>query len=486
MANVKDSTIFTQDNLSVLRGMDSDMVDLIYLDPPFNSKRLYGAPIGGDKAEAVFKDVWTMDDVKRQDIEWLSTARPKIASLIRAIGTLNGSADAAYLYMMALRLIELKRILKPSGSIYLHCDDTMSHGLKLLMDGIWGNANFRNEIIWKRTTARSHGKRYPRVHDVILFYAGKKHTWNKQYMPLDPEYVQRAYRHVDKRGQFQLSDLTAGNVTGGESGQPWRGIDPSSKGRNWSTPIAGGMNDYILKHNLIPGWPLNSVHERLDALDEAGLIYWPAPKSARQAGVPRLKRYLASSRGTVVTDLITDISKIEAKAKEKTDYPTQKPLALLERLIKASSNEGDLVLDPFCGCATACVAAERLDRRWVGIDIAPKAHDLILRRFYNELRLLNPKIIHRTDTPIQSEEVHRSKDIKSILFGRQSGRCIACKERFDPRHFHVDHIVPKSDGGQDDDSNLQLLCGSCNSIKGNRSMGYLLNEVKKINEMKRK
>ena len=124
MANVKDSTIFTQDNLSVLRGMDSDMVDLIYLDPPFNSKRLYGAPIGGDKAEAVFKDVWTMDDVKRQDIEWLSTARPKIASLIRAIGTLNGSADAAYLYMMALRLIELKRILKPSGSIYLHCDDS--------------------------------------------------------------------------------------------------------------------------------------------------------------------------------------------------------------------------------------------------------------------------------------------------------------------------------------------------------------------------
>ena len=251
--------------------------------------------------------------------------------------------------------------MKPTGSIYLHCDPTAGHYLKLLMDAIFGHGNFRNEVVWKRTAGRSDGKRFGRVHDTILFYAGHGATWNRQHTAHDPDYVARSYRNEDERGRWQSADLTASGPRFGESGEPWQGIDPGKVGRHWNTPTQGGMNYFIIGKGLIPDWPDHylTVQSRLDALDAAGLIAWPKHGD----GMLRLKRYLESTTGIAVEDVFTDIGKLEASAKEKIGYPTQKPLALLERLIKASSNEGDVVLDPFCGCATACVAADRLGRR---------------------------------------------------------------------------------------------------------------------------
>ena len=260
------------------------------------------------------------------------------------------------------------------------------------MDAVFGNDNFRNEIVWQRTSTHGLGKQFGRVHDIILFYRkSRQKVWNNIYTEHDPEYIKKAYRHQDERGLYRVDNLTAGNVTAkGESGQPWRGVDPSLVGRNWSTPRRGAWPEGVEP-------PANyeelSVHERLEALDAAGMIYWPL-----KGRVPGFKRYLSTSQGRRVHDVITDIRPIASKSKERVGYPTQKPIALLDRIIKASSNEGDVVLDPFCGCATTCVAAERLQRHWIGIDISPRAVDLVRVRLENEIGIFGD-VIHRTDIP---------------------------------------------------------------------------------------
>ena len=293
----------------------------------------------------------------------------------------------------------MKRVLKKTGSIYLHCDPTASHYLKSEMDAVFGKNNFRNEIVWQRTNTHGLGKQFDRVHDTILFYSkGSQKVWNDVYTEHDPEYVQRTYRHSDERGLFQVDNLTGGRVTEkGESGQPWRGIDPSPAGRHWSTPQRSAWPEGVEPPD---NYEELSVHERLEALDAAGLIYWPP-----NGRMPRFKRYLSTSKGRRIHDVITDISPIASKSKERVGYPTQKPIALLERIIKASSNKDDLVLDPFCGCATTCVAAERLQRQWIGIDISPRAVDLVRVRLENEVGLLG-KVIHRTDIPKRSEKLY--------------------------------------------------------------------------------
>ena len=475
--NFADKTIWTGDNLDILRGMNSECVDLIYLDPPFNSNQNYSAPVGSSAAGAAFKDTWTLSDL---DVAWMgliAEQQPATAHVLKTAGLSHGKGMQSYLTMMAVRLMEMSRILKDTGSIYLHCDPTASHYLKALVDAIFGPANFRNEIVWKRTAGRSDAKRYGRVHDTILFYSKSvSYTWNTQWLPHDQEYVKRAYRNEDERGRWQSDQLTASGPRSGESGEPWRGINPGNGGNHWRTPTQGGMNNYIIEQGLIPGWPEQypGVHSRLDALDAAGLIDWPK----QGQGMPRLKRYLASTQGTAVEDIFADIGRLEANSKEKLGYPTQKPLALLERIIKASSSEGDIVLDPFCGCATACVAADKLGRKWVGVDISPKAVELVNIRLRQTMGSLfhHSYVTARTDVPKRTDvgAPIPYRQNKHVLFGQQEGLCNGCGGDFPFQLYEVDHVVPQARGGTDHIENLQLLCSNCNRIKGDRPQEYLM------------
>ena len=362
--------------------------------------------------------------------------------------------------------------------VYLHCDPTASHYLKLLMDAVFGAGNFKNEIAWKRTTAHNDPMRYASVSDRLLYFASREATWNPQYDPLDEGYVARDYRRSDERGRFRVGDLTGPGLSSGESGEPWNGYDPGQSGRCWSVPKTGNYAKW-LDENLIPGYlEIRGIHDRLNVLSRAGLIDWT------ETGYPRLKRYLAATVGKASSDVITDIGNVNNRSKEHIGYPTQKPLALLERIIKASSNEGDVVLDPFCGCATACVAADKLGRKWVGIDISPKAVELVNMRlqramgslFHHGYVTARTDILRRTDidTPIPYRQN------KHILFGQHEGLCNGCKGDFPFKLFEVDHRVPLSRGGTDHLENLQLLCSSCNRIKGDRPQEYLVARLAEI------
>ncbi len=478
--NFANRTIWTGDNLDILRGLNSNCVDLIYLDPPFNSNRTYAAPVGSVAAGAAFKDTWTLSDL---DVAWMgliADEQPAVYRVIETAGLTHGKGMQSYLCMMAVRLLEMKRALKENGSIYLHCDSTASHYLKLLMDSIFGAANFRNEIAWKRTTGRSDGERYGRVFDVLLYYAGHGATWNNVYVSHDPEYVSKFYRHEDERGRFRLSDLTAAETRTGESGEPWRDADPNNSGRHWAVPSNGAYADWI-DANVLPGYKdIVGVQGRLEALDEAGMLHWPQKKG----GMPALKRYLDSTPGQKCNNFISDILPVQAQAKERIGYPTQKPLALLERIIEASSNPGDVLLDPFCGCATACVAAESLGRKWVGIDLSAKAAELVKLRLADAMGgLFHDRLVtSRSDIPKRTDieaPVHYRQN-KHVLFGQQEGRCNGCKMAFLFKVLEVDHVVPRSRGGTDHMDNLQLLCGHCNRTKGDRPQEYLVNELSKI------
>ena len=477
MGNVPNRTIFVHDNLPVLRGMDSASVDLIYLDPPFNSGQDWAAPIGSEAAGAAFKDAWTLNDIDEAWVEEIEAESPALHHTIVAAGFTHGHSMQSYLTFMAIRLLEMQRVLKPTGSIYLHCDPTASHYLKGVMDAVFGAAQFRNEITWKRTSSRSDAKRFGRIHDVLLFYAnGDKSMWNGAWEALDPKYVAKRYANEDSRGRWQSDQLTATGLRNGDSGQPWRGIDPAERGNHWRAP--GTLPDSA-RSRLPDGYAALLTREKLDVLDEIGMIHWPA----KEGGMPRFKRYLSTSKGRAAGDVITDIPPIGAHARERVGYPTQKPLALLERVIEASSDPGDIVLDPFCGCATACVAAEKLERQWIGIDISSRAHELVLQRLAREVqvgseaapRLTGWTVERRDEPPVRSDSgVRRSRDIKQQLYGRQAGNCNGCGEHFQLRNLTIDHMIPGSRGGPDVDENLQLLCGACNSLKGNRPQAALI------------
>jgi len=355
--------LFFGDNLEILRQhIPVGSVDLIYLDPPFNSKATYNvlfAEKSGEKSAAqitAFEDTWHWGEEPEAAYHEVVTMGPrKLSDLLQALRSFLGTNDMmAYLTMMAVRLVELHRVLKDTGSIYLHCDPTASHYLKVILDAIFSPINFRNEIIWKRTSAHSSAKRYGPVHDVILFYTKSANFfWNPAYTGFDEKYIKSHYTQSDPDGRrWTASDLTADGVRKGSCGNTWRGFDVTSKGNHWKFTI-----------------------DNLDKLDAEGRIYWP-----QAGGWPRYKRYLDEVKGVPSQDIWTDIPPINAQAKERLGYPTQKPEALLERIVNASSNEGDLVLDPFCGCGTALIAGERLKRRWLGIDITHLAITLIKNR----------------------------------------------------------------------------------------------------------
>ena len=272
--NWKDKTIFIGDNLHIMRGMNSDSVDLIYLDPPFNSNRNYAAPIGSRAAGAAFKDTWTLSDVDQAEHGELAEGAPPLHTMIQAAREIHGKGMQSYLIMMSTRLLEMERILTDTGSIYLHCDSTASHYLKLVMDTVFGKDNFQNEVIWKRTSAHNDPGRFGRIHDTLLYYVkGESATWNIQYETHDPDYISKNYRHKDARGHYSIGDLTGPGTTQGESGQPWRNVDPTDIGRCWSVPRTGAYSEYIEKH-FIPNYrQISSVHDRLNALDETELIH---------------------------------------------------------------------------------------------------------------------------------------------------------------------------------------------------------------------
>ncbi len=375
--------LFFGDNLDIMREyIPDESVDLIYLDPPFNSKATYNVLFqekNGTESGALIKafdDTWQWGHESEKAYYELVTQGPKkLADLVQAMRSFLGTNDMmAYLAMMAIRLVEMHRVLKPTGSIYLHCDPTASHYLKLVMDSIFSAYNYRNEIIWKRISSHNRAKRWGPVHDVILYYSkSDKVIWNRVLQKLDESYMISFYRYEDERGRYRVSDLTGPGIRTGDSGQSWRGVHPAIKKRHWEPP----------PDRALPKWfihPKNysdmSVRERLDILDSQDLIYWPKKKD----GVPGFKRYLHEGSGSPVTDVITDIPPISAQAKERLGYPTQKPEALLERIIQASSNEGDIVMDPFCGCGTTIAVAERLGRKWIGIDITNLAVTLMINR----------------------------------------------------------------------------------------------------------
>lgn len=354
---MQKNQLYYGDNLEVLRlHVPDESVDLVYLDPPFNSNQDYNvlfAEQTGKRAAAqikAFEDTWRWDESAARAYEEIVEEGGRVSDAMRAFRTFLGTSDMmAYLAMMAPRLVELRRVMKPTASIYLHCDPTASHYLKMVMDAVFGPENFRNEIIWKRTSGHSDASRYGSVHDTILFFVKDQagYTWNQTYQDYDEEYVEQYYRYRDEDGRRFMSDnLSAAGLSGGGYEYDWKGVH-----RLWRCPV-----------------------ETMQKLDAEGRLFYT------KNGIPRIKRYLDEAKGRPMQDLWTDIEALRSWHKEKLGYPTQKPEGLLERIIVASSNQGGVVLDPFCGCGTSIAAAERLGRHWLGIDITHLAVNLIRTR----------------------------------------------------------------------------------------------------------
>ncbi len=379
MKGLKTNTLYYGDNLPILREyIPDESVDLIYLDPPFNSNRSYNVLFkesAGAASEAqigAFEDTWNWGPgpIAAYD-EIASHGTDDVAKLLTAmLSALGHNPVTAYLSMMAIRLVELRRVLKPTGSIYLHCDPTVSHYLKVLMDGIFDARNFRNEVTWQRTNVHNDAKRWGTVADTLLYYGKTGNvTWNSPRVAHSDAHLAAKYRYDDKdgRGLYQLDNMTSPNPRPNMIYE-WKG--------HASPPY---------------GWRYSL--ETMTRLDVEGRIWYPATTSKR----PRLKRYLQEMSGSAMNSIWTDIAPINSQAKERLGYATQKPLALLERIITASSKPGDIVLDPFCGCGTAVHAAQKLGRKWIGIDITHLAISLIRRRMHDAF----PRIkIHVVGEPV--------------------------------------------------------------------------------------
>ena len=345
--NIQNRTIFCKDNLDILEGINSECIDLIYLDPPFNTQKIFTAPIGSTASGASFVDIFKEEDIKDDWLQTIKEDNEKLYNFLSGIKNIDGKKSYNYCYLVyiAIRLIECHRILKDTGSIYLHCDSTMNHYLKIVLDCIFGEKNFRNEVVWDRMAGvKGNAKnQFPKSKDCIFFYSKNLNSlsFKRLYKPLSKNYIEKFYRYKDKEGRVYRK--------------------------------AGG------------GRPAN------------------------------YRYYLDQSKGVPLTDLWCDINNVQGSSKEHTGYPTQKPLKLLERIIKASSNEKDLVLDPFCGCATTCIAAEKLDRKWVGIDISIKAYELVKERIKKEVNPEQPSFSDDKEVNFQMEAPLRTDDGKDYI-----------------------------------------------------------------------
>ena len=467
--NWKNRTLYRRDNLDVLRGMNSETVDLIATDPPFNKGKDFHATPESLAAGAKFQDRWSWDDDVHQEwVDQIADDWPRVRAAIDAARMTHSDGMGAFLCYIGVRLIEMRRVLKPTGSLYLHCDPTASHYLKQLLDAVFGRNNFRSEITWKRAHAKGNASRsYPNLVDSILFYSvSDAYVFHLQYQPLRGGGA-AAYKHKDADGRvYRVDNLTA---PGQNPDKQFEVMGVTHK-RNW-----------------------RFSRERMDELIREGRVIQTSPGT-----VPVYKRYLDESRGAAVGNVWTDIRVIHALAKERVGYPTQKPLALYERIIRASSNEGDMVLDPFCGCATTLIAAERLSRQWVGVDIWDGAKEIVLDRLQKEGvarkgectdRLFSEELTYiegmpeRTDEGLEAVPFLPSKleveedpgprmsraAMVQVLVERGGIRCQGCGRWFDDvRYLELDHIRPRADGGPNGIKNRVLLCGPCNRMKGHR------------------
>ncbi len=360
------NSLYFGDNLQVLREHIADeSIDLVYLDPPFNSKRdynlLFKTPRGhqSDAQITAFEDSWHWGEQAESEFsELIHQRNTEVAEMMQALRRFLGENDMmAYLTMMANRLLQLRRVLKPTGSLYLHCDPTASHYLKVVLDGVFGKEQFMSELVWKRYSSHSNSKFYGAVHDVILFYSkGHTYTFNKQFQPHENSYIEERFRFSDPDGR-RWAEQNLGN--------------PAYRPNLIYSFTAKNGITYEPPKN---GWKY--TRERMEQLDREDRLHYPA----KDGGRLRLKSYRDELSGVQLQDVWTDLSSIGGTSPERMGYPTQKPLALLERIIQASSNEGDVVLDPFCGCGTAVIAAQKLNRRWIGIDITHLAVSLIEKR----------------------------------------------------------------------------------------------------------
>ncbi len=352
---VNTRVVYCGDNLDQLRKLPDECVNLIYIDPPFNSNRNYEVFWGETKEKRSFED--------------------------------RHESTKAYIEYMRPRCVELHRVLRKTGSFYYHCDWHASHYVKVMLDQIFGENNFRNEIIWRRTTGKTQSyKQFPNNHDSIFFYTQSDNgIFHRMFVPLSAERISSHYRNIDPetRRPYSLSDLTGDGIRHGATGQPWRGFDPNEKQRHWATSPA-----------------------ELDELDAKGMIYWPK----KVGGWPRIKRYLDTQEGVQLDTIWSDIPPINSQAVESLGYPTQKPLPLLERIIKASSNENDIVLDAFCGCGTALVAAQKLKRQWIGIDISPTACRVMAQRLKKDCGLKEDEKSWRDGTGFVVRDLPRSQE----------------------------------------------------------------------------
>jgi site-specific DNA-methyltransferase (adenine-specific) len=378
-----NNALYYGDNLHILRKhIAGETVDLVYLDPPFNSNRDYNVLFKEQSGEGspaqmkAFTDTWKWSEAAYHDFV-TECERPQLIELMQGfINTIGRNDATAYLVMMAPRLAELHRVLKPTGSLYLHCDATVSHYLKLILDVLFSPKNFRNEIIWKRTNVHSDSKTWSRVSDTIFFYTkSDSFTWNPPYAPHSDQHIESKYRSQDNDGRFYtLSDMTSPN------------------------PRPNMMYEWQGHTSPPNGWRYSK--ETMAKLDSEGRIWYPTDKLKR----PRLKRYLDEMAGTLLGNVWTDIFPLNSQAGERLGYPTQKPLSLLERIIAASSNTGDTVLDPFAGCGTATIAAQKLGRRWIGIDVTHLAIALIKYRLSDSFGLKDKKDFAVIGEPTTSAE----------------------------------------------------------------------------------
>ena len=493
--------------------MNSESIRLIATDPPFNKGKDFHATPDSLAKGASFQDRWSWDDdVHESWVDKLEDDFPKVMNVINGSRNSYGDDMGAFLCFMAVRILEMHRVLRSDGSIYLHCDPTASHYLKELMDAVFGRDNFRNEIIWKRSDGHPLSiRKFEAVTDTILFYwKSSKSFFKSVTKPLETRVIVEQYRHRDEHGRYAHKDLSGGKGGGKEAYLPFEGVLPP-QGRAWAPPTREKIPDWAgvkLPENYEK---LNQL-EKCKALDRIGLIHWS------KSGKPYFKRYLPENPTRFVPNLWNDVKPLSSNSKEHRGYPTQKPLELYERIINASSNKGDMVLDPFCGCATTCVAAEKLGRQWIGIDIWDKAHKTVIDRLKDEGFLAGPKdkrqdliategeitytkkLLKRTDSGLEAvpfletkmktwdepkgEKMSR-KDMVDKLLERHGCACQGCDRIFhDPRYLELDHNTPRADGGINHISNRVLLCSPCNKMKKHYyTLSWLRKENKKLGHM---
>ena len=482
-ANWPNRTLYHGDNLPFLRGMNTESVDLIATDPPFNKGRDFHATPDSLAAGAKFQDRWSWErDVHPDWIDQITDDHPQLMEAIQSARYAHSEGMGAFNCFMAVRLLEMHRVLKPTGSLYLHCDPTASHYLKAVLDAIFGWSQFRNEITWLRSQGSSPSRRWGNIADILLFYAkGPESTWNPPTMPVSEAQMKR-HRHVDADGRrYRLDDLTAPRPDSASGKFEWRGTMPSPN-RGWGYRV----------EQLEKWWAAGRIHTKRD-------------------GTPRmdgLKSYLDEANGMrgPMQNIWTDVPRIANTAKERTGYPTQKPLTLYERIIRASSNDGDIVCDPFAGCATTLVAAEKLQRQWVGMDIWEGSHRIVVARLQEETGLFGTVSFiddppTRTDAGETGAPFLRVKqrvaepdgpvwsrvEMYEHLLDQHGPRCQGCDRVFDdPRYLELDHNTPRSDGGLNHISNRILLCSPCNRLKSNTyTLSGLRSENKRRGYMRR-